>query len=327
MANDSREAALLAAGSITAVVLTLWSDALASLAATSVRLDFGWEIAGALTGSMAVLRVAAATPLVLLLPGYLLVRLLLPGKGFSFATRLMLSLGASVVLTIFGGLLLNLTPFGLRAGSWAALLGLVCLAGCATLAVRGRRHAATPIAEPPMSRDAKASRAPFPLRHAALLALAAVVLVAAGGVAVASATGDAGAGFTQLWILPPNGSAGQGRVRLGVENDEGTAMEYSLALSVDGVPVRQWTNFVIAPGQTWQANAALPNEPFGSSQQVQAILYRADAPTQAYRHVSLWVTMPQPAPPLSPAGPAAGTAPIAPCPAPARWARPDSCGQ
>ncbi|MDQ6673875.1 MAG: DUF1616 domain-containing protein, partial [Chloroflexota bacterium] len=67
-------------------------------------------------------RASLAGPLVLVLPGYALVRALLPARPRRLAELLLLSLGSSLAIAVLGGLVLNLTPWGIRAESWAVFL-------------------------------------------------------------------------------------------------------------------------------------------------------------------------------------------------------------
>ena len=78
-------------------------------------------------------------PLVFILPGYALTCALLPTVKFG-AERFVLSLGLSLAAVIVGGLLLNLTPFGLQTDSWAILLGGITLGASAVAIVRRRRQ-------------------------------------------------------------------------------------------------------------------------------------------------------------------------------------------
>jgi hypothetical protein len=54
-------------------------------------------------------------PLVLVLPGYAVTAALFPNRSLGVPERLVFSLGLSVAIVVLGGLLLNVTPFGVRA--------------------------------------------------------------------------------------------------------------------------------------------------------------------------------------------------------------------
>ena len=77
------------------------------------------------------IRIAATLPLVILLPGYALTSALFARQTTELPIGLLLSVGLSLAITILEGLLLNLTPWGLQATSWAlALGGTILIALC-----------------------------------------------------------------------------------------------------------------------------------------------------------------------------------------------------
>jgi len=125
------------------------------------------------------------------------------------------------------------------------------------------------------------------LRLGLLLGLAVVIACGAVAVSVIGAERQPYSGFTQLWILPAGGANAENAVRLGVSNMEATAMEYRLAVSVDGKVVKEWPSIDLELNEKWEATLVLP--PTGSVARVEADLYRADAPTTIYRHVVLWL--------------------------------------
>src|SRR5215831_9505820 len=77
-------------------------------------------------------------PLVLVLPGYALTSALFPRRTLGVPEHLVFSLSLSMVIVILGGLALNWTPFGLRASSWAVLLGGITLGASVVAFVRRR---------------------------------------------------------------------------------------------------------------------------------------------------------------------------------------------
>src|SRR4051794_12377385 len=85
----------------------------------------------ALVGSgNVVLRTLCVLPLVFVLPGYALVAVVFPNGALGYAERILFSVGMSLAIAIFGGLLLNLLPWGLQATPWAILLAGTTLIGC-----------------------------------------------------------------------------------------------------------------------------------------------------------------------------------------------------
>jgi hypothetical protein len=125
-------------------------------------------------------------------------------------------------------------------------------------------------------------------RQGLLLGLAALIVCGAVAVSIIGASRQPYAGFTQLWILPVGGANPENAVRLGVSNMETTAMEYRLAVNMDGKLVKLWPAIDLSPNEKWEATLVLPQTGHTGTTQVEADLYRTDAPTTIYRHVVLW---------------------------------------
>jgi uncharacterized membrane protein len=85
------------------------------------------------------LRVAVGVPMVLLLPGYALVCVLLPGPRLSRSECLLVSVGASLAMTTCACVLLGATPVGLSRESLAVLLGSGTVTLSLVAGVRRRR--------------------------------------------------------------------------------------------------------------------------------------------------------------------------------------------
>ncbi len=222
-------------------------------------------------------------PLVLVLPGYALTAALLPNRSLGVAERLMFSLGLSLVVVVLGGLVLNWTPFGLRASSWAVLLAGITLAASVVALVRRRGQS---ISAPGWLRVGNVG---LTLRQGLLLGLAAAIVCGAVAVSIIGAERQSYAGFTQLWILPAGGANAEKAVSLGVSNMESAAMEYRLAVTMDGKVVKEWPSIDLNPNEKWEATLVLTPTGSAGIAGVEADLYRVEAPTTIYRHVVLWL--------------------------------------
>ena len=218
-------------------------------------------------------------PLVLVLPGYALTAVMFPRGSLGVLDRLVFSLGLSVAIVILGGLALNWTPFGLRASSWSVLLASITLGACVVALVRRQGRSVTGSAR-------WGVRIPgFTIRQGLLLGLAAVIVCAAIVVSSIGAAQQPFPGFTQLWILPTGGAKTSNAVHLGVSNMELKAMQYRLIVNMDGKVVKVWPSIGLKSNEKWEATLVLPQTEYV---QVEALLYRAVAPTTIYRHVTLW---------------------------------------
>lgn len=230
-------------------------------------------VAALLAGGGAWLRVAVAVPFALVLPGLALTGAAFPAGRLATAERLLLSLGLSLAVIVLGGLLLNLTPWGLRVGSWAVLLSLTtAVAGGIGLARRRRQPAAVGT---PGGRS-------LGWAQIALCGLAVLVLAGAMGLTVHGAQGQATVGFTQLWMTQGEGG---GAANLGLSNREPATTEFRLQFEVDGRVRRSWT-LSLAPGETWTQAVPLPSD-LPQTATIEGVLYRGDAPSVVYRRVKL----------------------------------------
>ncbi len=220
-------------------------------------------------------RAIVALPLVLVAPGYAITAAAFPRRGLDGATTLLFSLGLSLTIAIVGGLVLNLTPWGLETGSWVVFLSLTILGGGA-IAVRRRPG----LSVVPAGAGRSVARSAYPV---APLMAAALVLIVATRVAATGELRQQHKGFTQLSILSIQGSA----ARVSITNQESATTSYRLQLTAGGRTIRQWPSLTLAQGDTWQATVALPSTPSRAGR-VQATLYRTVFPRSVYRRAWLW---------------------------------------
>jgi len=207
------------------------------------------------------------------LPGYMLLRAMQAQQALGFWEKLTLSLALSIALVGLAGLVLNWTPWGLQAGSWAVLLGgLILLLGI----VAGLRHFHLAWPSWPGLRKG-------PIVCATLATL---ITVGALGMAVVSAKSEPTPGFTQLWIQADSTpTATTGTVRIGVQSAERTAMQYRLVVTQGGAHAGECPIIELQPGQAWEGTITLPAD--AGDGKIEALLYRLDDPQTIYRHVSL----------------------------------------
>lgn len=223
-------------------------------------------------------------PLVLVLPGYALTSALLLKQALGVPERIVFSLGLSLVVVILSGLVLNLTPFGLRTSSWAIFLSGITLSGSAVAFMRRRRQRIS------ISAWLGSGNVGLTFRQGLLLSIAVLIVLGAIAMSIISAEQQPHPGFTQLWILPASGAANaKNAVRLGMSNMESKAMRYRLAVNMDGKAVKEWPSIALNPNGKWEATLVLPRTGHTGTTRVEAMLYRADSPTTIYRDVVLWL--------------------------------------
>lgn len=238
----------------------------------------------------AMLRAVLGVCLVLVGPGLAVTAALLPPQQLGSAEHLLAVFVTSIALAVIGGIVLNATPWGLQPLSWAALLGGVTVAAAlvALVRLRARRMRA---GDRPRGRRSASTRgaeyaASAPQLPTARLALPIVALVLLGmGVYVARmpAPADRFQGYTTLWMAPNAEQVAPG-ARISVQSAEFEPTSYRLEVRVNGQVTGVWPDLTLAPNQSWQTQIALP-EVGGNGMELEALLYRNDAPWIVYRQV------------------------------------------
>jgi hypothetical protein len=233
-------------------------------------------------GADRVVGVVIGIPFLLVLPGFVLSRAILPRTssrpGCSPLERVCWTLGLGMALLIAGALLLNVLPSGLTSTSWVVLTLLVLLVAGVIAARRERSLGSRPV------------RLPAPMRPSPrnLLIVGAAVLIAGGAIAlgVVSEATKASPGFSQLWLVPDDVASARApgatteTAQLGVYSDEEATSQFRVELRPDGAQEQNW-DFSLGPGQQWEQSVTVPG-----GTRTEAVLYRGSDPTP-YRRV--WV--------------------------------------
>lgn len=222
------------------------------------------------------IRVVAALPLALLLPGYAIVALAFGSHRLETPMLLVVSLGTSLSVLALSGVLLDLLPGGIETLTWALLLVAVVLV-CSFAAARRRDWA-------PPSRPLRLPR--LGGRDTVLLVAAAVIAVGAFVLAQTPLPATHATGFTALWMLPSEPA--EDSVEVGVQSSEQESEEYVLRVVV-GAEAPQVTRFSLEPGQEQTLSVAVAPPVPGGSTEVTASLYKAGEPGQVYRRVVSWL--------------------------------------
>lgn len=219
-------------------------------------------------------RAIIGVPFVLFVPGYALTAALFPKQDRDMLERVVYSIGLSIALAIISGVALNTTVWGLQENVWALLLVSLTI-GSSLIAWlrRSGQLVAQSLLQTRLRWD-----------QLLLFGLAIEVIITAALLTQLPVPAHGGEGYTMLWIQPdenPNSHL----VQVGFKSMELTGTNYVLDIQVNGAVVQEWHNIELKPGQTWQDNAQLPVQEGGHI--VEAVLYRADSPSQVYRRVSL----------------------------------------
>jgi hypothetical protein len=225
-----------------------------------------------------IVRVVAALPLTLFLPGFAVVAATFDGKELAPPKRLTLDVAVSLMVLVLSALLLNAFPFGLRTASWAVLLPLIVIAACVVAALRRGRP------QKPRPLFASLGR---PTARSALL-VGAAVLIGAASIALAQKPLPAkhAEGYTALWMLPVD--ADEEAVAVGVQSNEQDPAGYRLRVSQSGGSQSQTYPVELDPGEEKTFEVEVPPSSAGRTRVV-ASLYREGSPGHLFRRVTRWL--------------------------------------
>lgn len=227
-----------------------------------------------------IIRVVAALPLTLYLPGFALIAASFDGEDLAPLKRVTIEVAASLFLLVLGAFVLNVFPFGLTTASWAVLLALIVVAGCAW-ATR-RRGRSEPARRPPFVRLARPSTG-------SAVMVAAAVLIGAASIALAEKPLPAkhAQGYTALWMLPAD--AREKALVVGVQSDEQDPATYQLRISTSGGESQSQTYRVkLDPGEEETFAVKVPPRSTGRTHAV-ASLYREGETDRLFRRVTRWL--------------------------------------
>ena len=192
----------------------------------------------ALSVPLEAVRLVAAVPLCLLMPGYAITAAIFSSAPLERSKALLFSVGLSLAVLAVGALLLHLVPGGVRDASWAALLLAIVVPGCA---IAARRRLEGLRSSPP--------RLPRPTPAQGALMLGGLLsVVAAMVLSWTPLPAKDAVGYTQLWMLPAEGRGGPG-VEVGVINAEPDRFIYRLEILEDGRrPIAAPSRLILQPG-------------------------------------------------------------------------------
>lgn len=235
---------------------------------------------GVLAGAPAAVLIVPGLAL-LAAPGYVWAEVFFPGR-LGGLPRAAVAAGLALAVPVLGGVALRAAGIPLHRAAWAFLLATVTVAGDIVLLVRRRAGRAGAPAQPEPARPERAGQAAsgqpgrgWQAWPVAGFAAAALIAAGAVGLAAAGAAVQPYQGFTQLWLVPGQGTAA--RDILGVSNHEGATQRYRLVVRRPGHARATW-NLVLTDGQTWRARIR--------SAPASASLYRLPDLRHPYRQVT-----------------------------------------
>jgi uncharacterized membrane protein len=210
--------------------------------------------------------------MVLVFPGYVLVKVFLP--SLEGTTVLLLSVSLSIALDVVGILVLNALPWGLRPTSWSVWLGGIILLGCLVAAIKRHYH---PDLNTRILSPFKINwRVVIPLLIAASITLVSIFIAR-------SVFMQSGTIFTQLWALPTTIEAPY-KFQIGIRNYERRDEQYDLYVESQGKYIYSESDIKVASNEAWTIVLSLNEKPV---KPVTVYLYLSDTPDEIYRTVTI----------------------------------------
>jgi uncharacterized membrane protein len=218
-------------------------------------------------------RAILAIPMVLFVSGHSLLRAM-KVPTTSLPEHIAYAVGASLAVGIAGGLVLNaigfLTPLG-----WAIWFCVVTISASLVAALRGQDS------DLPSWPRTTAIR-PW---HGIAFVLAALITTGAYALAIRDEANQQQFKYVELWMLSP-ANAGAGRLAVGVRNAEAGTETFDLEIALNDQPLAIFRSLVLAPGETWTREIAVPVSTV--TRKAEARLYRP-RDNRLYRRVSALV--------------------------------------
>ncbi|MBK5191273.1 MAG: DUF1616 domain-containing protein, partial [Methanosarcinales archaeon] len=251
------------------------------------------------------LRIVFALPLLLFLPGYVLIAAMFPRKDeLSVIERFTLSIGLSIAIFVFDGFAISVTPWLFRPAPIIYSLSLITLTLMVlTSFVRLRipeeeRYsfhfaAVSKFFESLRRSDEK----PSDIERALVIALVGSIIIASGMLIYAKVTFDEEQ-FTAVYILGDGGKAENypkevylfepSSIIVGIENYEHAPANYTLQVNLGGYPLLEQHIPTLAHGEKWEDNVFFIPKHVANHVKLEFLLYK-DGSTNPYRSVHLWV--------------------------------------
>ncbi len=250
-------------------------------------------------------RTILGIPMVLFIPGYVLIAALFPKKDdLEAVERIALSFGLSIAVVPLLGLLLNFT-FGIRL---LPILFTLCIYSIALALIAAHRRGKVP-------EDERFS-VPFHMIYEVIdneiktpksrtdriltFVLIFTIVLAVGMIYFVITTPKIGERFTEFYILDASGKAenypvdlkynSPATILVGVVNHEYAPVNYTIQVALDrGVLTDTW--FRLDHNQTWEKNMTFVPDKVGTDMKLEFWLFKEDNFTAPYRELHLWVNV------------------------------------
>lgn len=250
-------------------------------------------------------RTILGIPMVLFIPGYVLIAALFPKKDdLEGVERIALSFGLSIAVVPLLGLALNFT-FGIRL---IPILLTLCLYATILLFIaeyrREQLHEDERFSVPfsrawgKLKSEVTAPRTRQDMALTIILVLS--IALAIGMIYFVITTPKTGERFTEFYILDPSGKAENYPVELkieapadilvGVVNHEYAQVNYTVQVALENETLTE-AGFTLAHNETWEKTISFAPDRKGSDLKLEFLLFKEYNFTAPYRNLHLWVNV------------------------------------
>ncbi len=255
--------------------------------------------------SESLLRTVIGIPMVLFIPGYVLIAALFPGKDeLEGIERLALSFGLSIAVVPLLGLVLNFT-FGIRL---IPVLIMLCLYTVAFLVIAAYRREKLPENERfrmPFHPVYKLLEEEFisPMSKTDRILTGILIFsiaLAIGMIFFVITTPKIGERFTEFYILGSEVKTenyptvlrynSPATIFIGVVNHEYIPVNYTVRIALDKKPLTD-TRISLDHNTTWEKNMTFIPDKNGTDMKLEFWLFKEDNFTAPYRELHLWVNV------------------------------------
>jgi uncharacterized membrane protein len=253
-----------------------------------------------------IIRTILGIPMVLFVPGYVLVTALFPKKDdLDSIERIALSFGLSIAVVPLIGLGLNYTPFGIRL--IPILVTLSIYIAIMTIASIYRRNVLPEDTQfsvrfnkiyEAINNEISAPKSKIDRILSAILVLS--IVLAIGTLVYVITVPKIGEKFTEFYILGPDGKADNYSTNLkldsstniltGIVNHEYSPVNYTVQIVI-GKDILSSKKLVLNNNETWQNNILFVPNKEGNDEKLELLLFKENNFTVPYRELHLWVNV------------------------------------
>jgi uncharacterized membrane protein len=249
--------------------------------------------------SNTILRLILGIPFLLFSPGYTLTVALFTKKGgMGGIERIALSLGLSIAVVPFIGLILNYTPWGIRLESILCSVALFIFTASIIAWLRRRKLREEERFDVELSLMLPAWGEGF-WDKVLTITLVVVILGVLGTLGYVIAKPKVGETFTELYILGSGGKAAdypqelkvgeEGVVTVGIINHEGKEVSYRVEVVIGNDKSTEVGPVTLADEHKWEGEVGFTPEVVGQNQKVEFWLYKGDEVEPYLEPLHLWV--------------------------------------